>query len=115
MPTSIHSLGIVGLGKMGADLAKNALSKGFDVAGTDTGTVPGDLNKAGLRAASDLKQLAALLRPPRFIILYVPAGPPVDSVLAQLEGLLQPGDIIADGGNSYWGDSIRRHARLKQK
>ena len=54
MPTSIRSLGIVGLGKMGADLAKNALSKGFDVAGTDTHTVPGDLTKAGLRAASDL-------------------------------------------------------------
>jgi 6-phosphogluconate dehydrogenase len=115
MPTSIRGLGIVGLGKMGADLAKNALSKGFDVAGTDTHTVPGDLTKAGLRAASDLKQLAALLTPPRFVILYVPAGPPVDSVLAQLEGLLQRGDIIADGGNSYWGDSIRRHARLKLK
>src|SRR6185437_15732326 len=46
---------------------------------------------------------------------YVPAGPPVDAVLAQLEDVLQAGDIIADGGNSYWGDSIRRHARLKQK
>ena len=70
MQTSIRSLGIVGLGKMGADLAKNALSKGLDVAGTDTRSVPGDLTKAGLRAASDLKQLTALLTPPRFIILY---------------------------------------------
>jgi 6-phosphogluconate dehydrogenase len=111
----ICALGIVGLGKIGADLAKNALAKGFDVAGTDTHAVPDDLTKAGLKAAKDLKQLAALLTPPRFVMFYVPAGPPVDAVLAQLENVLQTGDIIADGGNSYWGDSIRRHARLKQK
>ena len=115
MPDPIRSFGIVGLGKMGADLAKNALGHGFDVAGTDPRAVSDDLIKAGLKAAKDLKQLAALLSPPRFIMIYVPAGPPVDSVLAQLETLLQPGDIIADGGNSYWGDSIRRQARLKQK
>ncbi len=115
MPDPIHGLGIVGLGKMGADLAKNALAKGFTVAGTDTRAVAGDLTKAGLHAAKDLEQLAALLTPPRFIMLYVPAGPPVDNVLGQLEDLLQPGDIVADGGNSYWGDSIRRHARMKQK
>jgi 6-phosphogluconate dehydrogenase len=115
MPDPIHGLGIVGLGKMGADLAKNALAKGFTVAGTDTRAVAGDLTKVGLHAGKDLEQLAALLTPPRFIMLYVPAGPPVDDVLGQLEDLLQPGDIVADGGNSYWGDSIRRHARMKQK
>ena len=115
MPDPFHGLGIVGLGKMGADLVKNALAKGFAVAGTDTRAVTGDLAKAGQRAAKDLEQLAELLTPPRFIMLYVPAGPPVDNVLGQLEDLLQPGDIVADGGNSYWGDSIRRHARLKQK
>lgn len=115
MPHSIRALGIVGLGKMGADLAKNAVAKGFEVAGTDTHAISDDLTKAGLKAAKDLKQLVALLTPPRFVMLYVPAGPPVDAVLAQLEDLLQSGDIIADGGNSYWGDSIRRHARLKQK
>jgi 6-phosphogluconate dehydrogenase len=115
MPSAIDNFGIVGLGKMGADLAVNALHHGFGVAGMDTHAVPADLTRAGLKPASTLKQLAALLSAPRFIMLYVPAGPPVDSVLDQLEGLLQPGDIIADGGNSYWGDSIRRHARLKQK
>jgi 6-phosphogluconate dehydrogenase len=66
-----------------------------------------------LKAATDLEQLAALLPRPRFIMLYVPAGPPVDTLLAQLSGVLAPGDIVADGGNSYWGDSIRRHIRLK--
>ncbi len=115
MLASVRSIGIVGLGKMGADLAKNALAKGFAVAGTDTHPAPDDLTKAGLKTAKDLKQLAGLLAPPRFVMLYIPAGPPVDALLAQLEGVLQPGDIVADGGNSYWGDSIRRHARLKQK
>ncbi len=115
MPLPIRNLGIVGLGKMGADLAKNALAHGFAVAGTDTHDVAPDLKQAGFKFAADLKQLAALLPRPRFVLLYVPAGPPVDGVLAQLASILEPGDIVADGGNSYWGDSIRRHARLKEK
>ena len=112
---AIGSFGIVGLGKMGADLALNALHHGYGVVGMDTHAVAGDLTGKGLKAATDAKQLAALLTPPRFVIMYVPAGPPVDAVLAELADNLQPGDIIADGGNSYWGDSIRRHARLKAK
>jgi 6-phosphogluconate dehydrogenase len=112
---TIQSFSIVGLGKMGADLAENALAKGYGVAGMDTHTVSDDLKRTGLKVAPNLKALAALLTPPRSILLYVPAGPPVDAVLTQLADILQPGDIVADGGNSYWGDSIRRHARLKQK
>src|SRR5689334_7137838 len=112
---TIRSFGIVGLGKMGADLALNALHHGYGVVGMDTHAVAGDLTAKGLQAATNAAQLAALLTPPRFIIMYVPAGPPVDAVLAELAANLQPGDIIADGGNSYWGDSIRRHARLKAK
>jgi len=112
---TISNFGIVGLGKMGAGLAANALEKGFGVAAVDTHSIPDDLPRAGLKAAADVKALAALLPRPRFVMLYVPAGPPVDAVLEQLAAALEPGDIIADGGNSYWGDSIRRHARLKRK
>jgi 6-phosphogluconate dehydrogenase len=115
MPDSIHSVGIVGLGKMGAGMARNALRIGLDVVGVDTHPVGDDLKRDGLKVAADLKALVAALSPPRFVILYVPAGPPVDAVLAQLADVMQSGDIIADGGNSYWGDSIRRHARLQQK
>ena len=115
MPDSIRHFGIVGLGKMGAGLARNALAKGYKVAGLDTHGVTDALKRDGLQAAADMKALAALLPPPRFVMLYVPAGPPVDAVLSALETNLEPGDIVADGGNSYWGDSIRRHARLKQK
>ena len=115
MTASIHSFGIIGLGKMGGGLAANALEKGFEVAGVDTHSIPDELQRAGLKVAADLKALATLLPRPRFVMLYVPAGPPVDEVLEQLAAVLEPGDIIADGGNSYWGDSIRRHVRLKQK
>ncbi|MGE0062264.1 MAG: NADP-dependent phosphogluconate dehydrogenase [Xanthobacteraceae bacterium] len=115
MSDSIRSFGIVGLGKMGAGLAENALAHGFKVAGLDVRPVSDELVKAGVRPAKDSDALAALLPPPRFIMLYVPAGPPVDRLLDQLLEALSPGDIVADGGNSYWGDSIRRHARLKAK
>jgi 6-phosphogluconate dehydrogenase len=115
MPNSIRSFGIVGLGKMGAGLAANALEQGFEVVGLDTHSVPADLQRAGLKAAPDLKGLAALLSRPRLVMLYIPAGPPVDALLEQLTAVLSPGDIVADGGNSYWGDSIRRHALMKAK
>jgi 6-phosphogluconate dehydrogenase len=115
MSQPLDSFGIVGLGKMGAGMAKNALARKFGVAGLDTRLVSDDLKRAGLKPAAEIKDFAKLLKPPRFVILYVPAGPPVDTVLDELTGVLAPGDIIADGGNSYWGDSIRRHQRLKQK
>jgi len=111
----IRAFGIVGLGKMGADLALNALHHGYGVAGLDMHAVPGDLKAKGLKVAADARHLVSLLAPPRFVIVYVPAGAPVDAVLAELGSAMQPGDIIADGGNSYWGDSIRRHSRLKQQ
>ena len=115
MSNFIDSFGIVGLGKMGADLALNALGKGLSVAGFDTNAAPAELETAGFRTATDLGGLVALLPKPRLIMLYVPAGAPVDDVLEELTGRLDPGDIVADGGNSYWGDSIRRHARLKKQ
>ena len=49
------------------------------------------------------------------MLLYVPAGAAVDKILNQLSNALEPGDVIADGGNSYSGDSIRRHQRLRER
>jgi 6-phosphogluconate dehydrogenase len=115
VPQSIDTFGIIGLGKMGADLALNALGKGFYVVGFDIHPPSDELMRAGLRRAADATALVALLPRPRLVMLYVPAGPPVDKVIDELAAVLEAGDIIADGGNSYWGDSIRRHARLKHK
>jgi len=115
VPQPIDTFGIIGLGKMGADLALNALGKGFHVAGFDTHPPSDELNNAGIKVASNIAALVRHLPPPRLVLLYVPAGKAVDDVLAQLVAHVEPADIIADGGNSYWGDSIRRHTRLKDK
>lgn len=115
MSDPVSRFGIVGLGKMGAGLAENALAHGFGVAGVDTHPVSDALLRKGVKPAKNVRALAELLTLPRFVMLYVPAGPPVDQLLDQLAEVLSPGDIVADGGNSYWGDSIRRHARLKAK
>ena len=115
MPPSIQCFGIVGLGKMGGGIALNAIDHGFSVAALDTHPISDEMQGAGVNAAADIADLVRLLTPPRLVMLYVPAGPPVDQVLNDLLAALEPGDIIADGGNSYWGDSIRRHARAKER
>jgi 6-phosphogluconate dehydrogenase len=98
---------------MGAGLAENALRKNYPVAGIDPKGAPENLKKLGLKALQ-MADIVSLPRP-RLVMLYVPAGPLVDTLLDQLTEKLDAGDIIADGGNSYWGDSIRRHARMKEK
>jgi 6-phosphogluconate dehydrogenase len=111
---SVSQFGIVGLGRMGGGLAHLAMAKGFTVTGLSIGGAPKDLTDAGLLEIADVNGFAALPKP-RVIMLYIPAGPAVDQVIGQCEACLDAGDILIDGGNSYWGDSIRRHDRLKQK
>lgn len=110
-----REFGVVGLGRMGGNLALQAIEKGMRVVGFSRGGVPDDLVSAGLIKAGQLTDFVVRLRAPRAIFLYIPAGPAVDSVLEKLSGVLQRGDVIVDGGNSYWGDSIRRHQRLRER
>jgi 6-phosphogluconate dehydrogenase len=110
----MQDFGVIGLGKMGANLALQALGRGHAVAGYTLGEVPESLTAAGLAAAKDLPALIAALSKPRIVFLYIPAGPAVDETLTELMPLCEAGDIVVDGGNSYWGDSIRRHERLAQ-
>jgi 6-phosphogluconate dehydrogenase len=70
---------------------------------------------AGVEVVRGLEGLRKALKPPRVVLLYVPAGPVVDALLGKLETELEAGDIVVDGGNSYWGDSIRRGARLRAR
>jgi 6-phosphogluconate dehydrogenase len=109
---SVTELGIIGLGRMGGGLAHLALSKGLRVVGLSNGGASGDLKDAGLVDIADLAGFRQLQRP-RVVLLYIPAGPAIDKILDQLQICLEAGDTIVDGGNSYWGDSIRRHDRLK--
>jgi 6-phosphogluconate dehydrogenase len=111
----MEEFGIVGLGRIGANLARQGLEKGMRVAGSTRGDAPQDLVDQGLVEIRDTAEFREQLKPPRFVLVYVPAGPAVDQVLDDLADHLEKGDVIADGGNSYWGDSIRRHKRLARK
>jgi 6-phosphogluconate dehydrogenase len=102
---------IVGLGRMGENLARQAVEKGLRVAGYTKGRRP-RLRDAHFSLVKRLDRLPPLLSRPRKILLYVPAGGAVDAVLDELLPVLERGDIVMDGGNSYWGDSIRRASRL---
>jgi 6-phosphogluconate dehydrogenase len=103
---------IVGLGKIGGNLARQALQKRLRVAGFSRSGAPPNLRAMGLIEAQRLEDLRELLKPPRVVLLYVPAGEAVDGVLESLLPVLERGDVVVDGGNSYWGDSQRRHQRL---
>jgi 6-phosphogluconate dehydrogenase len=107
--------GVVGLGRMGGNLSRQALEKGIRVVGFTRHGAPPDMIEAGLVEVRSYEDLKAELAPPRAIFIYIPAGPPVDKVLDDLAAQLDEGDVLVDGGNSYWGDSIRRYHRLKEQ
>jgi 6-phosphogluconate dehydrogenase len=107
--------GVVGLGKIGGGLARLALEKGMRVVGSSRSGAPRELVDAGLVEIKEVARFRDELGAPRVVLLYIPAGPAVDKLLEQLAAALEPGDIVVDGGNSYWGDSIRRHRRLREK
>lgn len=109
----MNEFGVIGLGRIGGGLAQLALEKGMRVVGASRSGAPQELVKAGLAEIKDFGAFRAQLRAPRAVLLYIPAGPAVDKILEQLVHALEPGDIVADGGNSYWGDSIRRQRRLR--
>lgn len=115
MSERAESFAIIGLGRMGANLARQSLDRGMAVVGLTLGKPPADLTAAGMRGIDGVDKLRAALAPPRAVFLYIPAGPAVDQMLDALAAALDPGDVIVDGGNSYWGDSIRRHRRLADR
>jgi 6-phosphogluconate dehydrogenase len=104
--------GVIGLGRMGGNLSLQAIEKGLRVVGYTRKGVGGELLAAGIEEVTGLHGFKEKLKAPRVILLYIPAGPAVDETVDALAAELEEGDIIADGGNSYWGDSIRRHGRM---
>ncbi|AEI39404.1 phosphogluconate dehydrogenase (NAD(+)-dependent, decarboxylating) [Paenibacillus mucilaginosus] len=109
-------LGLVGLGKMGLNLAYNLLDHGHEVAAFDvnTGAVM-QASQAGAQGAASLKELVEALEAPRIVWLMVPAGELTEKVTRELAPLLSSGDIILDGGNSHYKDSIRRAGELRER
>src|SRR5688572_11692965 len=113
-----YKIGVVGLGVMGANLARNIASRGFPVAGYDLNAEKTNAFTAGEPAGSNIgaanapEKLMAVLERPRRILMMVPAGAPVDSVIAHLRPHLEREDILIDGGNSFFKDTDRRADEL---
>lgn len=108
-------IGFVGLGKMGANMAVRLLRDGHEIAVYDRSAEAVKAVAAkGAEGAESLADLAGKLSGKKIIWLMVPAGPPVDECIAELRKSLKAGDIIIDGGNSYWRDTQSRAADLKE-
>lgn len=109
-------IGLVGLGKMGYNLALNLVRNGYEVVATDVNhdTVRA-MGEQGVVAAYSVAELCGHLQDRRVIWLMVPAGEIVDGVIENLVPQLSPNDIVIDGGNSYFKESIRRYNYLKSK
>ena len=113
-----YKMGVVGLGVMGANLARNIASRGFAVAGYDLDAAKtqafaaGQSSGSGIGSADAPDRLMAVLERPRRVLMMVPAGAPVDSVIAHLKPHLEREDILIDGGNSFFRDTDRRADEL---
>ncbi len=107
-------IGLMGLGKMGFQLALNMRDHHIDVIGYDVNQASVDeLIKAGMKGATSLADLIAKLPKPRIIWVMVPAGVITERVIVDLSTMLDENDIVIDGGNSNYRDSIRRYELLK--
>ena len=115
MATDSMQLGIVGLGRMGSNIARRLLRDGHRVAGYNRTPEPvAALAAEGGTGTSSLEELVAALDAPRAVWLMLPAGKITESVLWDVVALLEPGDTIVDGGNTHYPDDIRRAEQLAQ-
>jgi 6-phosphogluconate dehydrogenase len=102
-------LGMIGLGRMGANMAQRLVQGGHRAVGFDSSEASRTrAAQNGIEPVESLAALVAALKSPRTLWMMVPSGEPVDSTIASLLPLLQPGDTLIDGGNSYYKDSLRR-------
>ncbi|MFO5439256.1 MAG: NADP-dependent phosphogluconate dehydrogenase, partial [Dolichospermum sp.] len=116
---TLQSFGVIGLAVMGENIALNVERNGFPIAVYNRSREKTDAFMAyraqgrNVKAAFSLEQFVASLERPRKILVMVQAGKPVDAVIQQLKPLLQEGDIIIDGGNSWFEDTERRTQELE--
>jgi 6-phosphogluconate dehydrogenase len=110
-------IAMIGLGKMGANMARRLIKGGHRVVGADHAFENAQKLAAevGLVPAASLTDLVAALPAPRAVWVMVPSGAPTEAVVDELAGLLSAGDTIIDGGNTFYKDDIRRAAALKDK
>ena len=120
METQRHEIGMIGLGVMGRNMLLNMADHGYPVAGYDNDPSKVEaLRKesagSNIHGVANITDFIGLLRSPRAVMMLVPAGPPVDSVIADLLPHLDKGDLIIDAGNSYFKDTDLRARNLATK
>ena len=107
-------IGMIGLGRMGANMAQRLSRGGHDVIGFDpSAEARARVEGEGIATVESLQALVAALAAPRALWVMVPAGAPVDETIAALRPWLSAGDVLVDGGNSFYKDSPRRNAALR--
>ncbi|TFY82690.1 hypothetical protein EWM64_g1317 [Hericium alpestre] len=120
-PEPVGDIGLIGLAVMGQNLILNMNDKGFTVVAYNRTVskvdhfLENEAKGTNVQGAHSIEELCAKLKRPRKIILLVKAGPAVDDFIHKLEPHLEPGDIVIDGGNSHYPDSIRRTKELESK
>jgi 6-phosphogluconate dehydrogenase len=109
-------IGIIGLGRMGGNIARRLMEGGHKCVVLDRNPdAVKDVEKDGATPAKDAAGMLAKLSSPRAVWLMLPAGEITEKVLTEVAGLMQAGDILIDGGNSYYKDDIRRAKALRDK
>jgi 6-phosphogluconate dehydrogenase len=109
-------LGLIGLGKMGINLAQNMLRHKNEVVGFDLDQkLVQKAAELGTSPASTLEEMASQLPSPKIVWVMVPAGKPTDITIENLSNILESDDIVIDGGNTFWKDSLRHNRLLTEK
>ncbi|HMG78315.1 MAG TPA: decarboxylating 6-phosphogluconate dehydrogenase [Xanthobacteraceae bacterium] len=109
-------IGVIGLGRMGGNITRRLIKNGHEVVVYDhDAKAVAALSSNGAKGANDLDKLVQQLRPPRAVWVMLPAGKITDDVISELAKLLAAGDIVLDGGNTFWRDDIRRAKMLKER
>ncbi len=109
-------LGLIGLGRMGGNIARRLMQGGHSVVVFDQNPdAVKDLAGAGAEGASSLEDLYKRLDAPAIVWIMLPAGQPTEATVETLAGLARPGDVLIDGGNSFYKDDVRRAAALKPR
>jgi 6-phosphogluconate dehydrogenase len=109
-------LGIVGLGRMGANMARRLMRDGHKIVAYDVNPeAVAALAGEGAQGASSVQDLVSAMTPPRSVWVMVPAGEITESTVEEVAGALESGDAIIDGGNSYYRDDIRRAAKVGER
>lgn len=109
-------ISVIGLGRMGANISRRLMNGGHEVVGFDYNpdSVRQLVADGGLGAAS-LEETASHLAPPRIFWVMLPAGAPTEDTIAALRAIAQPGDVVIDGGNSFFKDDIRRARECRER